>query len=162
MSPFFIMWHNALMPYWFDGNNLIGQSAASSRTRPQVRQSFLSTLSAYYKSGGGRFLVYFDGDDPGRSMPPPGVRIRYSAPVSADDAIISRLHEIRHPGEVIIVSNDTALQNRCRNAGSKVMNWQQFISKMQSRKVRSSSGKDLQAPVDVEDWMEYFGLNNKE
>jgi predicted RNA-binding protein with PIN domain len=161
MSPLLLIWHNAPMPYWFDGNNLIGQSAASTRARPQVRQSFLSTLSAYYKSGGGRFLVYFDGDDPGRSMPPPGVRIRYSAPVSADDAIIRRLQEIRRPGEVIVVSNDTALQNRCRNAGSKVMNWQQFISKMQSRKIRSSGGNDPQVSVDVEDWMEYFGLTKE-
>lgn len=150
------------MPYWFDGNNLIGQSADSARARPKRRQEFLSTLSAYHKSGGGWFLVYFDGDDPGQSMPPPGVRIRYSAPLCADDAIVRRLHEIRRPSEVIVVSNDTALRNRCRNAGSKVMDWQQFTSKMQTRKLRPSGGKDFQEPVDVEDWMEYFGLDTKE
>lgn len=150
------------MPYWIDGNNLIGQSADSLRTRPKIRQEFLSTLSAYYRSGGGRFLVYFDGDDPGQSMPPAGIRVRYSAPHSADDAIIRSLHEIHRPGEVIVVSNDTALQNQCRNAGSKVMNWQQFASKMQSRKLRQSVGNDLQEPsVDVGDWMKYFGLNDE-
>ena len=144
------------MPYWFDGNDLIGQSTASSRARPQVRKSFLSTLSAYYKSGGGRFLVYFDGDDSDRSMPPPGIRIRYSAPLSADDAIIRSLHDIRRPGEVIVVSNDTALQNRCRNTGSKVMNWQQFSSKMKSRKTHGKSKNAVEQPVDVEDWLDYF------
>jgi predicted RNA-binding protein with PIN domain len=147
------------MPYWFDGNNLIGQSAESSRARPQALQSFLSTLSAYHKSGGGRFLVYFDGDDTGRSMPSPGVRVRYSAPFSADEVIVRRLREISRPGEVIVVTNDTALQNQCRNAGSKVMNWRQFSIKIQSRKSRPSGGKNIQEPVDVEDWMDYFGLN---
>ncbi|MBN2317521.1 MAG: NYN domain-containing protein [Acidobacteria bacterium] len=147
------------MPYWFDGNNLIGQSAVSSRAQPRVRKSFLSTLSAYYKSGGGRFLIYFDGDDPGQSMPPPGVRIRYSAPLSADDAIVRRLHEIRRPGEIIVITNDLDLQNRCRNAGSKIMNWQQFTSKMKSRKLQPTGGQDLQEPVDVEDWLDYFGLD---
>ena len=147
------------MPYWFDGNNLIGQSAASSQARPKIRQEFLSTLSAYYKSGGGRFLVYFDGDDPGRSMPPSGVKVRFSAPLSADDAITRRLREIRRPGEVIIVTNDFDLQNRCRNAGSKVMNWQQFASKMKSRKTHGRSKNQVEQPVDVEDWLDYFGLD---
>jgi len=147
------------MPYWFDGNNLIGQSAASSQAHPRIRREFLSTLNGYYKSGGGRFLVYFDGDDPGHAMPPPGVRIRYSAPVSADDAIIRRLHEIRRPGEVIVVTNDFDLQNRCRNAGSKVMSWPQFASRRQSRKLQPTGGQDLEEPVDVEDWMDYFGLD---
>ena len=157
MSPY--LWQNEAMPYWFDGNNLIGQSAAVSRSRPQIRQEFLSSLSTYYKSGGGSFLVYFDGDDSTHTMPPAGIRVRYSAPLSADKAIIRRLHEISRPGEVIVVSNDRELQNLCRNTGAKVMNWQQFSSKMQTRKTKHPVGKNLQQPVDVEEWMEYFGLD---
>ena len=79
------------MPYWFDGNNLIGQSAAAAKSDAGVRRAFLSTLSSLHRSGGGRFLVYFDGDDPDRSAAPPGVAVRYSAPVSADEAILRRL-----------------------------------------------------------------------
>ena len=147
------------MPYWFDGNNLIGQSAAVSGSSPQMRQSFLATLSRHHKSGGGRFRVFFDGDDPRQSMPPPGIRVLYSAPLSADDAIIHRLREIRRPEEVIVVSNDFELQSRCRNAGSKVMNWQQFSSRMKAREMRQTEMNDSQQPVDVEDWMKYFGLD---
>ncbi|MBN2243232.1 MAG: NYN domain-containing protein [Acidobacteria bacterium] len=155
------MWHNGSMPYWFDGNNLIGLSADSARAQPQARASFLAALSAYYKSGGGRFLVYFDGDDPGESMPPAGVRVRYSAPLSADDAIVGRLHEIRLPAEVIVVSNDRSLQSRCRGAGSRVMDWKQFTLKMESRKLRLTEVGDYPEPVNVEDWIKYFGLNKK-
>jgi predicted RNA-binding protein with PIN domain len=150
------------MPYWFDGNNLIGQSAAVSRERPQNRQAFLSALSTYYKSGGSRFLVYFDGDDPGGALPPAGIRIRYSAPLSADDTIVRRLREIGNPGEVIVVSNDHELQSRCRNAGAAVMNWSQFDSKMKTRKIHHVIKNDTQQQVDVDDWVEYFGLDEKE
>jgi len=146
------------MPYWFDGNNLIGQSAALSSSRPHLRQKFLSTLGAYYRAGGGRFLVYFDGDDTTKTMPPAGIRIRYSAPLSADEAIIRRLREIRHPQEVIVVSNDRELQNRCRNSQAKVLDWHQFTSRMRSRNVRQSRQGDPEEAVDVEDWMRYFGV----
>jgi len=147
------------MPYWFDGNNLIGQSAASAQANSKVRRAFLSSLSSYRKSGGGRFLVYFDGDDPDRRSAPTGVAIRYSAPLSADEAIIRRLREIQRPSEVIVVTNDRELMNRCRNAGAMTMDWHKFISTMQSRPLSPQAGNDLQEPVDVEDWMQYFGID---
>jgi predicted RNA-binding protein with PIN domain len=148
------------MPYWFDGNNLIGQSAATAKTDRGTRRAFLSTLSSYHKSGGGKFLVYFDGDDPSRTSAPPGVAVRYSAPESADAAILRRLKEIQHPAEFIVVTNDRELMARCRNAGAAALDWRQFISKMQSRPIlQSRKTKDQQERVDVDDWMRYFGLD---
>jgi predicted RNA-binding protein with PIN domain len=148
-----------IMPYWLDGNNLIGQSAAAAKTDLKTRRAFLATLSSYHRSGGGRFLVYFDGDDPNRTSAPPGVAVRYSAPDSTDEAILRRLKEIRIPSEVIVVTNDRQLTNRCRNAGAAVMNWSQFTSRMQSRSARTHTAGDPQERVDVEDWMRYFGLD---
>ena len=148
------------MPYWFDGNNLIGQPVAVSSQQPQVLKSFLATLSGYRKSGGGRFLVYFDGDGFDRSMPPAGIRIRYSAPLSADDAIAESLHAIRRPSEVIVVTNDLQLQSRCRDAGAKVMNWQQFVSKMNARRNRQQMHSEQ--TVNVDEWMEYFGIEDSD
>ena len=147
------------MPYWFDGNNLIGQSAAAARIDTRVRQAFLSNLSSLRRAGGGRFLVYFDGDDPGPSATPPGVAVRYSAPLSTDEAIVSRLREIQRPSEVIVVTNDRELLMRCRNKGAAVMDWRQFTSKMQSRQSASRARNEVQEHVDVDDWMRYFGLD---
>jgi predicted RNA-binding protein with PIN domain len=152
--------YSEYMPYWFDGNNLIGQSVAAARADAGTRRAFLSTLSTYHKSGGGRFLVYFDGDDPKLSAAPPGVAVRYSAPESTDAAILRRLREIRNPSEVIIVTNDRELTARCRDAGAASMDWRQFISKMQSRPMpRGHKRSDRQERVDVDDWMRYFGLD---
>ncbi len=147
------------MPYWFDGNNIIGQSAAAVRSSPQVLQAFLSALGSYHKAKGGRFLVYFDGDDFNRLKAPPGVAVRYSAPESTDKAILHRLQEIRYPSEVIVVTNDRELTAQCRNAGAAALNWSQFTSKMQSRPRPSKTPGDAHERVDVEDWIRYFGLD---
>jgi predicted RNA-binding protein with PIN domain len=147
------------MPYWFDGNNLIGQSTAAARENPRVRQAFLSTLSSFYKAGGGRFLVYFDGDDPGHAAVPPGISVRYSAPSSTDEIMLRRLREVQYPSEIIVVSNDRELAARCRNAGASTMTWSQFAAKMKSRHSARSTRSAPQERVDVEDWMRYFGFD---
>jgi len=148
------------MPYWFDGNNLMGQSAAAAREDARMRRAFLSALSSYQRSGGGRFLVYFDGDVAHSSAAPPGIIVRYSAPESTDTTILRRLREIRHPSEVIVVTNDRDLAVRCRDAGAATVDWRTFTMKMQSRpQSRPRKQTASQDPVDVEYWMRYFGLD---
>jgi predicted RNA-binding protein with PIN domain len=153
------LWHTMAMPYWLDGNNLIGQSAATARADPRARQAFLGLLSAYHKSGGGRFLVYFDGDDPGSPSAPRRIAVRYSAPFSTDEAILRRLREIQFPSEVIVVTNDRELMARCRDAGASALLWRDFASKMESRSAPPGPRKASQEKVDVEDWLRYFGLD---
>jgi predicted RNA-binding protein with PIN domain len=147
------------MPYWFDGNNLIGQSAAAAKTDSRARKAFLSALTSLHRSGGGKFLVYFDGDDPDRSASPPGVSIRYSAPLSTDEAILRRLREARNASEIIVVTNDRGLSMHCRNEGASVLSWREFSTKMQSRRIPKSEHPDPQEHVDVDDWIRYFGLD---
>ena len=172
------------MPYWFDGNNLIGLSAAGAHADRPSRAAFLSALSDWRGAGGGRFLVWFDGDDPADIRPPSGVAVRYSAPESADDAICRRLREIERPGEVIVVTNDFELSSRCRNAGARVLDWSRFTLKMQTlsatpRRPAQSMTKNGRVrrtgavrqehrttrdisetvDVDVDDWLRFFGIN---
>ncbi|HSW39624.1 MAG TPA: NYN domain-containing protein [Acidobacteriota bacterium] len=153
------------MPYWFDGNNLTGQSAEEARKDNKTREAFLRSLMSYRQSGHSRFLVYFDGDDPGRSSIPPGISIRYSAPESADAAIVRRLREIERPYEVIVVTNDHELSAGCRRAGASTLSWKQFLSKMQSRAAKAANGAGHRTedtgPIDVEEWLNYFGLDKK-
>lgn len=149
------------MPYWFDGNNLIGQSAAAARQDQKTRRSFLGLLAGYATSGGGRFTVFFDGDDPGAGMPPRGVRVRYSAPYSTDDAILHQAEGARSPSEIIVVTNDHALAARCRQAGAKTMDWRQFTAKMAVRSKNRPEASPAAEKVDLKDWTDYFGLDPK-
>jgi predicted RNA-binding protein with PIN domain len=157
------------MPYWFDGNNLIGLSTDAARADRRSRMAFLSALSGWRGAGGGRFLVWFDGDDPADMPTPPGVAVRYSAPGSADAAICRHLREIERPGEVIVVTNDRELSSRCRDAGANVLDWDRFALKMQARSAaRRRPGEtrqinhaqgDASAAVDVDDWLRFFGID---
>ncbi len=147
------------MPYWLDGNNLIGQSAAEARRDPFTSKSFLKLLSGYARTRGGRFLVYFDGEDHGRALPPKGVRVRYSAPSSTDDAILRNLEGARSPVEIIVVTNDQRLASCCRNAGARTMDWRQFTEKMAlSAKTGPNAAKEEES-VDLKEWSNYFGLD---
>jgi predicted RNA-binding protein with PIN domain len=154
------LWHTIHMPYWFDGNNLIGQSAAAAKADSEARREFLSALTTYHRCGGGKFLVYFDGDNQDRTACPPGVSIRYSAPLSADKAILRRLREMRNASEIIVVTNDRQLMLQCRNEGAAVLSSSDFIQKMQSRRFLRSDQVDRQEPVNVDDWMRYFGFES--
>ena len=148
------------MPYWFDGNNLIGQPAARVRMEPETRRRFLRFLSDCSRSRGGRFLVFFDGDDPDRQAPPAGVRVRHSAPLSTDDAIVRELAGCRVPSEVIVVTNDHRLAARCHDSGAKTIGWQEFAARMNSGAPASSGSAGPQSqPVNVDEWVRYFGLD---
>jgi hypothetical protein len=150
------------MPYWFDGNNLIGQSAAAAKEQPGIRRAFLSALSSYRTSRAGRFLVYFDGDDPGHSFSPPGIAVRYSAPLSSDEAILRRLNEIQYPAQIIVVTNDRELTSRCRNSRAATLNWREFDARMNARPDRRGGRSEPKDPIDVEEWIRYFGLDKKD
>ena len=138
---------------------MIGRSASAAKEDPRVRNEFLSTLSDYHKAGGGRFLVYFDGDDPGGFRTPPGISIRYSAPLSADETILKRLREIGSPQEVTVVTNDHDLTTRCRHAGARVMNWMQFATRMEARLRRHHAKGAADEKIDVDEWLRYFGMD---
>ena len=147
------------MPYWFDGNSIIGQSAAAARQDPKTRKSFLALLSGYATARGGRFVVFFDGDDPDRTVPPRGVRVRFSAPLSTDDAILRQAEGTQLPGEIIVVTNDHGLAARCRAAGARTMDWRQFTEKMTTSTQAPRKPGAKEESVDLEEWSRYFGFD---
>ena len=150
------------MPYWFDGNNLIGLSAAAARQDRRTCRSFLELLSAYARTRRSRFTVFFDGDDSSRVMPPRGIRVRYSAPMSTDDAILHHARGSAAPGEIIVVTNDHALAGRCRNGGVKTMDWRQFTAKMNSSPRNPQAPPSKDEKIDIEEWSRYFGVDPSE
>jgi hypothetical protein len=90
------------------------------------------------------------------------VSVRFSAPLSADEAIIHRLRESQNPSEIIIVTNDHALSVRCRNEGASIVNWQSFTSKMRNRKAKGSGKNNSAENIDIDEWASYFGFKKYE
>lgn len=155
------IWHTGGMPYWFDGNSLVGQPSALLRADRETRRAFLANLSLRTVARGGRFTVFFDGDDPDRSMPPKGIQVRYSAPRSADEAILHNLSGTRRPAEIIVVSNDHGLLSQCRAVGAQGMTWPEFENATRRRQPahRGSIAKK-EEEVKIEEWARFFGLDS--
>jgi predicted RNA-binding protein with PIN domain len=149
------------MPYWFDGNNLIGQSAADARRERAPRRALLELLSQFSSRRGGRFVVFFDGDDPDRAAPPGRLQVRYSAPLSTDDAILKRLDENRVPSEVIIVTDDRSLAWRCRERGAKSIGWREFLSRMRTNPAGAQGPAKEEEKISIDEWIRYFGFDEK-
>jgi predicted RNA-binding protein with PIN domain len=150
------------MPYWFDGNNLIGQSVADAGRDRATRRAFLEHLSRFSSLRGGRFVVFFDGDDPDRAAPPGRLQVRYSAPLSTDDAILKRLDEGRTPSEVIVVTNDRSFASRCRERGAKSIDWKEFNSRMRTNPVGAADpAKQEEDNTTLDEWIRYFGIDDK-
>jgi len=152
------------MPYWFDGNNIIGLSSAAVRGAGKRRQEFLLYLSSLLAGRSGRFLVFFDGDDTERSRPPRGILVRFSAPLSADDDIVRHLEGRSHPGEIIVVTNDRELALRCTGAGSGTRTWSEFERRAARHRPTPAGNRMVQKPeqaVDVGEWLDFFGLEDE-
>ncbi len=147
------------MPYWFDGNNLIGQPAAVSAKERGTRRAFLSVLSEYARARRTRVSVYFDGDDRDRSGQPPRVEVRYCAPLSADEAMLRDLRGRRSPAEIIVVTNDRELGARCRCEGAASITWQQFTARLGSALKSPIRKEEKEESVRLEEWAAYFGLD---
>jgi len=147
------------MPYWFDGNNIIGQSTTATQQDPMRRRSFLAWLSGHATSRGGWFLVFFDGDNSEHFVPPRGVRVRYSAPLSTDDAILSQAEGAPAPAEITVVTNDRGLSARCRSAGLKTMNWGQFTDRMAASSHARGDPDAKPDNIDLQEWSRYFGID---
>ncbi len=147
------------MPYWFDGNNLIGQPAALSARERGTRRAFLAALSEYARARRTRVSVYFDGDDRDRSAQPPRVEVRYCAPLSADEAMLRDLRGKHSPAEIIVVTNDRDLGARCRSEGASSVTWQEFSARLGSALKDTAGNERKEEKVRLEEWAAYFGLD---
>jgi predicted RNA-binding protein with PIN domain len=147
------------MPFFFDGNNLIGQSTEQVREHPSVRRAFLQALSQCAVARGGKFTVFFDGDETDRIVPPARLQVRYSAPLSCDEAILRGLAGSPTPAEITVVTNDRALRIRCRDAGAHTMDWREFAARMKAGAEYPAGDREKEERVDVREWSRYFGID---
>lgn len=147
------------MPFIFDGNNIIGQSAAQSRADPEARRAFLDLLGRCAAARRAKLTVFFDGDPAERTLSPHGVQVRYSAPLSSDQAILNAVAGARRPGELVVVTNDRSLSARCREAGARTMNWGEFSSRLARWLPQSPGEAQKEKPVDLDEWSKFFGFD---
>jgi predicted RNA-binding protein with PIN domain len=142
------------MPYFLDGNNLIGHARGTAQPSDEDRQSFISEIAERLRKTRAQAVLFFDG--PGEKRTFLGnLSIREAGPRGADEAILREIGRTRTPREVVVVTADRELVRRSRDAGAKSLSPAEFWSRF-GVSTRAES-PDAAAKVDVEDWLKYFG-----
>lgn len=145
------------MPYFLDGNNLIGIARKTSRPGEGDRAALLAEISERLRSTRSSVRVFFDGGG-GRGVTLGNLTVCDSGG-SADDAIIRELTAAKVPAQVTVVTADRGLTRRVRDAGGKVMTpadfWARFGNAEGASPRTPSEGR-----VNVDEWMDYFSDPN--
>ena len=141
------------MPYFLDGNNLIGRARGTSQPGQEDRSALISELCERLRRTRARVVVFFDGTAPAGATALGGLFIRFSGGVSADEAILREISRSPAPGEIVLVTADRGLSRLAREAGARTLAPEEFW-----RRFGASFAPDPEraATVDVEEWMRYF------
>ena len=141
------------MPYFLDGNNLIGRARGTSRPSEDDRRAFLAEVSERLRSTKARAVVFFDGGEPRRSSLG-SLSVRDCGPEHADDVLVREIGRFRQPREVTVVTADRELARRSRDAGALTMAPEEFWARFGRRGISGQSGSPEK--VNVEEWIRYF------
>lgn len=141
------------MPYFLDGNNLIGLVRRVARPSEEDRQALIAEVSNRLRATRARAVLFFDG--PGEKRTTLGsLSIREAAARGADDAIVQEIGRSRAPQEIVVVTADRDLVRRVRDAGAATLSPDEFWNRFGVS--GRSERQETPARVDVEDWLKYF------
>jgi len=141
------------MPYFLDGNNLIGRARGRSRPSEEDRKALLSELCDRLRRTRASATVFFDGAMPIGATALGSLSIRSAGGDSADEVILREISRSPRPGEIVLVTADRALSRRAREAGSRTLSPEEFW-----RRFGAGAGRAAQTSeaVDIQEWMRYF------
>jgi hypothetical protein len=157
-----------------DGNNLLFALRDHAPLPPMGRETLAKLLDAWSRKSDVQVTLVFDGASPGegmiRQMATSRVRVRFSAPRSADDVIADLLRSSPDPDHVRLVSGDSALrqealQRRCRHCDSVA-----FVRELCARPGAPPAAGGNAKPEkpaapsgeDVDYWVRQFGSDTRD
>lgn len=140
------------MPYFLDGNNLIGLARGTARPPEEDRQTLVAEVAERLRRTRARAVLFFDGST-NRSSSLGNLEIREVLGASADDAIVAGVERARNPREILVVTADRALARRVRETGGKTLTPQEFWQRFGTRGERPRPDS---AKVNVDEWIRYF------
>jgi predicted RNA-binding protein with PIN domain len=141
------------MPYFLDGNNLIGLARKTSRPSDDDRAALIAELSARLRRTKARAVLFFDGGgEKGSSLG--SLSIRPSRGTSADDQIVREVEKAHAPQEITVVTADRALARRVRGLGARTIDPAEFWTRLGAPS--SGDEREPERQPDVEDWTRFF------
>jgi hypothetical protein len=140
------------VPYFLDGNNLIGIARGAARPGDGDRRALVQELSDRLRATRSSVRLFFDG--PGRATTSLGRLTVREAGGSADEAILREVSAARDPGGITVVTADRELCRRSEEAGAGTQTPAQFWARFGTGATAPS--KPDATRVDVDEWIDYF------
>ena len=145
------------MPYFLDGNNLIGLARKTSRPDAEDRAALLREVSDRLRRTQARVVVFFDGSSERRPATLGSVSVRESGSISADEAILREIARAGSARDIVVVTADAALARRARDAGARSVSPPEFWSRFGGAARGAGEGRNAkEGAVDVADWERWF------
>jgi len=141
------------VPYFLDGNNLIGLARGRSRPEPEDRSALIAELCDRLRRTRASAILFFDGELPDGGTVLGPLRIRCSGRRTADETILGEISRSKAPGEIVLVTADRDLDRRARDAGAKTLAPQAFWARFGAGS--RAKGEDSEE-IDAEEWIRFF------
>jgi len=153
------------MPYLVDGNNLMAQTIGWSLDKAGARKRVILDLARFVAVNKVKMKVVFDGS-PDAEFPEgckfKSVEILYARPGSDADSRIKQLVEqSSNVRDLIVVTSDRSLGSTVSRRGAKVIQSGKFKQMIQSAASHTKEKPAEQEPVNVDDWLTFFGDREK-
>jgi predicted RNA-binding protein with PIN domain len=159
-----------------DGNNLLYAMHAHAPL-PQVgRETLVKLIERWAGKRKGDVTLVFDGPVPreglARQMTSGKITVLFSAPVTADDIIVSLIDQAMEPTALRVVSSDTAIRHEARHRRCACTDVVEFVAELfppQQRTVGSTPAANPPAekpetlsPEEAQAWLDAFGIDDTE
>jgi hypothetical protein len=141
------------MPYFLDGNNLIGHARGQSRPSEEDRRSLIAEVAERLRQNRATAVVFFDGPGVKRSFLG-SLSIRECGAGGADEAILDEIARAHAPREITLVTADRELARRARDSGARTVSPADFWRGFGTAKTRDPG--EPGGKVDVSEWLQWF------
>ncbi|MCH9034081.1 MAG: NYN domain-containing protein [Planctomycetes bacterium] len=156
-----------------DGNNLL-HSMYEHAPIPHIgRESMVRLIRDWASRVPHTVTLVFDGPMPigglAKQMQPVGIRVLFSAPETADDIIVRMVRAAPDPGQLHVVSSDTAIRYEARLRRCKHSDSATFIATLfpptadhSETQAEQPEKPDVVSPQEANEWLDVFGDHDDE
>ena len=156
-----------------DGNNLLFAMRDHAPLPAVGRETLVKVVERWARQGKDTVTLVFDGAIPAgdlaKQMSSSRIKVRFSAPATADDIIVGMIHRARDPATVRVVTGDKAIRHearirRCRHVEAAAFVPELFPSpKVSQGPKHSPAEKPEEVPPDeAREWLDLFDLDEEE
>ena len=156
-----------------DGNNLLHAMHAHAPIPHVGRETLVRVIERWGRGHDGRITLVFDGPTPrgglSGQMKSKRLRVRFSAPASADDVIVGMVHQATRPAEIRVVTSDNAIRHEARARKCLHSSAKEFVEELVSpgqvdsapaASAETSEKPSGVTPAEAEQWAELFGMDD--